>query len=108
MSERQVYDKLVRDRIPEIIEAEGRRCGTEIMDNADFRQALLAKLIEEAQEIAASDGRDLMIEIADLLEVVDAIIATFELDRQDILITQAQRRHARGGFAKRIKLLWTE
>ena len=42
--------KLVRDRIPEIIQSEGRRPLTHVLDEASYRQALLAKLTEEAQE----------------------------------------------------------
>jgi len=51
------YRKLVRDRIPEIIAAEGRHPVTRILDQADYRQALLDKLAEEAAEAAhASAG----------------------------------------------------
>jgi predicted house-cleaning noncanonical NTP pyrophosphatase (MazG superfamily) len=44
--------KLVRDRIPEIIQSEGRRPVTRMLDEAGYREALLAKLIEEAQEVS--------------------------------------------------------
>lgn len=45
-----VCRKLVRDRIPEIIKSEGRRPVARVLDEASYRQALLAKLIEEAEE----------------------------------------------------------
>jgi hypothetical protein len=45
-----VYGKLVRDLIPEIIQSESRRPVTRVLDEASYRQALLAKLIEEAFE----------------------------------------------------------
>jgi predicted house-cleaning noncanonical NTP pyrophosphatase (MazG superfamily) len=45
--------KLVRDRIPETIQQDGRECATEMMSEAEYRQALLQKLLEEAQEAAA-------------------------------------------------------
>ena len=53
-----VCRKLVRDRIPEIIKSEGHRPVTRVLDKASYRQALLAKLIEEAQEAshATADG----------------------------------------------------
>ncbi|MBZ0276157.1 MAG: nucleoside triphosphate pyrophosphohydrolase [Anaerolineae bacterium] len=101
------YNKLVRDRIPEIIAAEGRQCGTEILDESAYRQALLTKLVEEAQEVATADSGDLVKELADLYEVADALIATFQLDREAIRTTQQKRHSERGGFTKRIKLLWT-
>jgi predicted house-cleaning noncanonical NTP pyrophosphatase (MazG superfamily) len=43
-------NKLVRDRIPEIIESDGHNAFTRILDGQDYRAALLAKLVEEARE----------------------------------------------------------
>lgn len=105
---RKTYDKLVRDRIPEIINREGRECGVEVMTDEDYRQALLEKVSEEAQEVSLAAQDDLMAEIADLYEVIDEVIAAFHLDREAILTVQKQRQLDRGGFEKRIKLLWTE
>lgn len=45
MSERKTYNKLVRDRIPEIIAADGRQCATEIINEGEYRQALLTLVI---------------------------------------------------------------
>jgi predicted house-cleaning noncanonical NTP pyrophosphatase (MazG superfamily) len=67
------YNKLVRDRIPEIIQAQGQHPVTRILDNASYQEALLAKLAEEtreAQEAAAEDLRD---ELADIVEVIRAL-----------------------------------
>lgn len=108
MSERKTYNKLVRDRIPEIIVADGRQCATKIMDENECRQALLAKLVEEAQEVADADAGDMVKEIADLYEVIDALLIAFDLNKDIALATQKKRREERGGFEKRIKLLWTE
>ena len=108
MTDRKNYNKLVRDRIPEIIAAEGRRCGTEIMSDDEYRRTLLAKLIEEAHEVAAADHDELLKEIADLYEVIDALLIAFDLDRKAVLTMQQKRLDERGGFEKRIKLLWTE
>ena len=105
---RNPYNKLIRDGIPDIIAAEGRQCGTEIMSDNEYRQALLAKLVEEAQEVAAADRDELMKEIADLYEVIDALLIAFVLDREAILAMQQKRRDERSGFEKRIKLLWAE
>jgi predicted house-cleaning noncanonical NTP pyrophosphatase (MazG superfamily) len=104
----QRYNKLVRDHIPAIIEAEGRQCATEIMNETDYIQALLQKLLEEAQEVAEATVDKRVIELADLYEVVDAILTSHSLQEADIREIQAQRRKERGGFVQRIKLLWTE
>ena len=104
----KTYNKLVRDRIPEIIAAEGRQYATEIMSDTEYRQALLVKLVEEAQEVAKAEGGELVKELADLYEVIDAVMTAFALDKDAILAKQQKRRDERGGFEKRIKLLWTE
>ena len=52
---RRIYDKLVRDRIPEIIHQSGGTCGTETFsDVSAFRRALLDKVVEEAREAATA------------------------------------------------------
>ena len=45
-----VYNKLVRDRIPEIIKASGKNCSSEVLSDSDYRQMLDAKLLEEVAE----------------------------------------------------------
>ncbi|MFZ4829100.1 MAG: nucleotide pyrophosphohydrolase [Phototrophicaceae bacterium] len=102
------YNKLVRDLIPTIIQAEGRECGIEIMNETEYLQALLQKLVEEAQEVAEAPTNKRATELADLYEVLDAILASQDLQEAEIRDLQTQRRLERGGFAQRIKLLWTE
>ena len=57
---RKEYDKLVRDRIPEIIRQDGRQCGVEVMPEDEYVQALKDKLVEEAKEAAAAGPEDLV------------------------------------------------
>lgn len=102
------YNKPIRDRIPEIIQADGREFETEIMSIIEFKKALLAKLIEEAQEVAEADDTEMVKELADLQEVIRAIIDSFEIDPKQVNEIQEARAIERGGFQKRIKLLWTE
>lgn len=98
------YDKLVRDKIPAIIRATGRDCVVEIMDDADYRQALRTKLVEEAREATAATGNALIGELADVLEVVDALCATHGLDPATVRAAQDRKRGERGGFASRLRL----
>lgn len=102
------YHKLVRDRIPEIIQRDGRRCETRVAADEEFVSLLKAKLIEEAQEAATASDAELVKELADLLEVMDALIAAQGLDYNTLRAKQAERRRDRGGFEKRLVLLWTE
>lgn len=105
---RKVHNKLVRDRIPEIIQAAGGRCETMILAGSDYHQALRQKLIEEAQEAAMADPQSLISELADLLEVVDAVMTAYQISRDDVLVEQQHRRQERGGFEKCLWLLWSE
>lgn len=103
-----VYNKLVRDRIPEIILAEGRTCQVETMPLDEYRQTLLTKVTEEATEVADAPLDKLASELADLYEVMDAIMTAFNVDPETVRQLQDQRRRERGGFEKRLKLLQTD
>jgi predicted house-cleaning noncanonical NTP pyrophosphatase (MazG superfamily) len=106
---RTTYGKLIRDRIPEILEAEGLRYEVARLDDEAFRAALLAKLVEEAGEAAAAADADALArELADLYEVIDAVLELHGLDRDVVRALQARRREERGGFARRLELRWTE
>jgi predicted house-cleaning noncanonical NTP pyrophosphatase (MazG superfamily) len=106
---RRIYDKLARDRIPEIIRQSGGTCGTETFgDNSAFRRVLLVKLVEEAREAADAMDSDLATELADLQEVIDALIEAFGLSQEYVRERQHQRHVERGGFARRLRLCWTE
>ena len=61
------YNKLVRDRIPEIIEVSGKQCVTEILSDEDYLKLLDAKLDEELAEYHKDQNIE---ELADLLEVI--------------------------------------
>lgn len=103
-----VYMKLIRDKIPEIISRSGKKYEVEVMSNQDFQEALLNKLVEEAREAQTSKKGKLMIELADLLEVIDVIIKENNFSKEDVIELQNKRREDRGGFDMRYRLLWTE
>jgi predicted house-cleaning noncanonical NTP pyrophosphatase (MazG superfamily) len=99
-----VCGKLVRDRIPEIIQSEGRRPVTRVLDAASYRQALLAQLIEEAKEASHATTDDLPGELADVLEVVRALTVTAGISWSQLLTLAKNKRRRRGGFGRRIFL----
>ena len=106
---RRIYDKLVRDRIPEIIHRSGSTCGTETFEDDDaFRRALLDNLVEEPREAATASDEGLPAELADLQEVIDTLVESSGLSHAAVRALQDQRRADRGGFANRLRLLWTE
>jgi predicted house-cleaning noncanonical NTP pyrophosphatase (MazG superfamily) len=99
-----LYRKLVRDRIPEIIKAEGHRPVTRVLDDDGYRQALLAKLIEEAQEASHASIDDLPGELADVLEVLRALTVTAGMSWPQLLALAEDKRSRNGGFRRRIFL----
>jgi len=92
------YGKLVRDRIPEIIRADGRRPVVEVLPPGQRRRALLDKLVEEAAEAAAAGQGDLAEELADVLEVVRALAGELGVDLQAVLHLSDRKRAERGAF----------
>ncbi|TVR16567.1 MAG: nucleotide pyrophosphohydrolase [Phormidium sp. GEM2.Bin31] len=101
----QYPQKLVRDRIPEIIENSGQQCQIEHLNPDDYRQALRDKLIEEAQEAAEADDDHLLSELADLTEVIDALLTSYKISPESLKKRQQQRHQERGGFEQQIRLL---
>ncbi len=105
---RQEYNKLVRDRIPNLIEESGSQCHTVQLSEAEYHQALRDKLLEEATEAATASPEELASELADLLDVIDALMETTGVSQESILLERDQKRATKGGFTKQIKLLWVE
>jgi predicted house-cleaning noncanonical NTP pyrophosphatase (MazG superfamily) len=105
---RKEHNKLVRDFIPEMIRNDGRACEVEIMKDNEYRQALLRKIVEEAHEVAAADLEQLPTELADLYEVIDAVMEDFKIERDTVLSVKDQRRAERGGFSQKYRLVWSQ
>lgn len=95
------YDKLVRDRIPEIIAASGKQCTTEILSEAQYLKKLDAKLDEELAEYHQDPNLE---ELADLLEVIRAAAIARGYSVDELEQVRAEKAAKRGGFEKRILL----
>jgi predicted house-cleaning noncanonical NTP pyrophosphatase (MazG superfamily) len=102
------YAKLVRDRIPEIIRADGCIPVTRVLDEPEYRTALLAKLVEEAREAQSAPEPDLAGELADVLEVLSALAAAADLPWGQLVDLTATKRDRRGGFDQRVYLEYVE
>ena len=97
-----VYNKLVRDRIPEIIEAQGERPNVRILGQEEYLNHLEAKLDEEVVEYHRDKNAE---ELADILEVVFALAEANGVARQELMDVYQKKHDARGGFGKRIILI---
>ena len=96
------YHKLVRDRIPEIIESTGKTCETEILSDEDYLQMVDAKLDEELAEYHQDQNLE---ELADLTEVIHAAIIARGYTLEDLERVRVEKYEKRGGFQKKICLI---
>lgn len=95
------YDKLVRDRIPDIIAEKGERSTVHVASDEEYRSKLREKLTEEVAEFMESGERE---ELADVLEVVYALAAERGLSQEELERIRREKAEKRGGFAGRIIL----
>lgn len=100
-----IYNKLVRDRIPEMIEAQGETPHIRILEQEEFLQHLEAKLDEEVGEYHRDKNAE---ELADILEVVFALAEANGCSRAELMEVYQKKHDARGGFGKRIFLISKE
>ena len=99
------YNKLVRDKIPEIIAANGEKAVTRIMEDEEYITALEKKLDEEVLEYHQSKELE---ELADILEVIYALCETNGHSTEELMKVYEKKRNERGGFSKKIFLLRKE
>lgn len=97
----KTYNKLVRDRIPEIIEASGKTCVTEILSDEAYLEMLDKKLDEELEEYHKDQNIE---ELADLLEVIRACAVARGYSVEELEQVRADKAAKRGGFEKKILL----
>jgi predicted house-cleaning noncanonical NTP pyrophosphatase (MazG superfamily) len=96
---KQVFGKLVRDKIPDRIAAAGEVAEVAHLSRGDMRAGLVGKLMEEALELLASDDADHIVEeLADVLEVLRALGTDASVDWNRIESAAEQKRLVRGGF----------
>lgn len=100
-----VYNKLVRDRIPEIIELGGEKANVRILDEEEYLRLLHAKLDEEVGEFHRDRNVE---ELADILEVVYALAGAIGSSREELAQVYDRKHEARGGFADRVFLISKE
>ena len=96
------YRKLVRDRIPEIIEASGKTCVTEILSDDEYLRMIDTKLDEELVEYHKDQNIE---ELADLIEVIYAAAIARGYTIEQLEKVRAEKAEKRGAFQKKILLV---
>ena len=101
----KVFNKLVRDNIPNIIESNGETPVIRVLDNDEYKKELLKKLLEEANEVLSSkNSKETLEELSDVLEIIKSIAILEGEDLDTIIELSNEKRLKRGGFEKRIYL----
>ncbi len=106
---RKEFNKLVRDRIPEIIAANGDIPHTRVMETEEYERALMEKISEEARELGLAGTRgEIIEEAADVFEVLEAMLKAYEISDEEVKAAKDSKRVKRGGFDGKIMLEYTE
>jgi predicted house-cleaning noncanonical NTP pyrophosphatase (MazG superfamily) len=102
-------DKLIRDKLPQIMRASGIKVFVRVMEKDEYLKRLKDKILEEAKEVIASRSeKEMREELADLLEVMLALAKIHGMEFTDIQQTAQTKRLEKGGFDDKILLLGTK
>lgn len=106
---KEIINKLVRDVVPAIIEKNGRITHYRVLDDKEYEQALLDKLIEEANEVKHAVKREEIIEeLGDVMTVLMHIARIHSMDLEDIVDAANEKAEEKGVFLGRCFLEYTE
>lgn len=100
-----IYNKLVRDKIPQIIRADNAKPVVRVLDEQEYLKELVKKLKEETAEFETDNSLE---ELADIQEVVNALTVAIGETLKELELVRAQKAKSRGGFEQRLFLERTE
>ena len=100
-----VYNKAIRDKIPEIIRDSGSECNIKVLSDSEYLPFLELKLLEELDEYEASKSVE---ELTDLIEVIYRIAELRGTSNETLDKVRFDKRGKRGGFDKNLYLVDTK
>ncbi len=98
------YNKLVRDKIPEIIINNGEEPIYHILNDEDYKKHLIEKFYEEIEEVKSSSGKDRLEELADLLEIIKCLAEIENSSLDEVIDIADDKSNKRGSFKDKIFL----
>jgi predicted house-cleaning noncanonical NTP pyrophosphatase (MazG superfamily) len=102
------HKKLIRDRIPEIIESNKGKYETIVLNDSEFEAELKKKLLEEVNELLSAKNGEELNELADVLEIVKSLSSHYKISFNELQKYQLEKRRKRGGFKKKLFLIWSD
>lgn len=100
-----VYNKLIRDKIVDIIEKDGKKAIVSTLNDEQYKIELLKKLLEEANEVAnSSNSNEMLEELADVLEVIRYLAKINGKELNDIVAIADKKKEKCGGFDDKVFL----
>ncbi len=107
MKNEKIYNKLVRDKIPEVIESSGKFFSSHIAEELEYKEELFKKAYEELEEFRETPCAE---EMADIFEVLEGLIKAYNIEMNDIFDIKEEKARERGAFDERIILerVWEE
>ncbi|MFJ3389876.1 MULTISPECIES: phosphoribosyl-ATP pyrophosphohydrolase [unclassified Lysinibacillus] len=101
-----IYNKLVRDLIPQVIEEQGKTCSIRVLEQGEHLEEIKVKMQEEALEfLEAASPKEAVEELADILELVHTAIQMYDVPYEQLEQIRTQKKSQRGGFSKGIYLV---
>lgn len=97
----KIYNKLVRDKIPEIIRAAGKECEVSVVSGKEKTELLEKKLVEEVNEFLEAKNLE---ELADVMEVLVGLAENLGYSENQLMKARAAKLEERGGFREGIVL----
>ncbi|RLJ91208.1 nucleoside triphosphate pyrophosphohydrolase [Planococcus citreus] len=103
------YNKLVRDKIPQVIENNGLQFKARILSEEEYRTEVTKKLTEELREFEETDNpKGAVEELADILELIHAAAELNGFSFEEVEEVRVKKAEKRGGFKERIFLIEVE
>ena len=107
--EKVFYNKLIRDKIPEIMSSKDKAFEIRELDDVEYEKELIKKVEEEASGLQSANTREeLVSELADTIDVIDEIKKLKNISEEEIRSGQLKNAEKKGGFEKKIFLVWSQ
>lgn len=106
--EKIYYNKLCRDKVPDIIAGKGFECDVREVDHDEYKREIVRKVFEEASGVSNHSGRsELLKELADLVITIDAVKKEFGVSDEDLKEAVLLSIEEKGGYEDRLYLSWS-